>query len=216
MKFWHTFSKTFSSVQFEMVSVRSGKLICTPPSLSGVPQCCLWNSSNVGPIDDGLSASSFYASLFQAIDGVMPLALCPQVVSHAPLHFRSSKAQATCHGCFPASLSALSFPLDSSMSRTAHLPDSSKVVVEHWHMPARAWLPIPLIVAGSLSLWEWWHVCSDCHLLRQSNEDNICDCFHCQAGGWDFIGCTVFVDGVAPCLTVKPHPDWPLVTEPSV
>ena len=43
----------------------------------------------------------------------------------------------------------------------------------------------------------------------------------CQAGGWDCIGCIVFTDGtlvVAPCLTmtVKPHPDWSLVTEPSV
>ena len=46
------------------------------------------------------------------------------------------------------------------------------------------------------------------------------DCFHlhCQAGGWDRIGCTVFIDGscVAPCLTVKHHPDWSVVTESSV
>ena len=27
------------------------------------------------------------------------------------------------------------------------------------------------------------------------------------------MGCTVFVDGGPPCLTVKPHPDWSLVTE---
>ena len=45
-------------------------------------------------------ASSFHASLLQAIDGVMPLALCPQVVSWAPQHFRSSGMQATCDGCF--------------------------------------------------------------------------------------------------------------------
>ena len=52
--------------------------------------------SNVGLIDDGpftsskgrsLSASSFYAALLQAIDGVMSLALCPQVVSQDPQHF---------------------------------------------------------------------------------------------------------------------------------
>ena len=46
------------------------------------------------------SASSFHVSLLQAIDGVMPLALCPQVVSQSPHHFRSSEKQATCEGCF--------------------------------------------------------------------------------------------------------------------
>ena len=45
------------------------------------------------------SAYSFHASLLQAIDGVMSLALCPQVVSRAPQHFRSSGTQATCDGC---------------------------------------------------------------------------------------------------------------------
>ena len=34
------------------------------------------------------SASSFHASLLQAIDGVMSLALCLQVVSQASQHFR--------------------------------------------------------------------------------------------------------------------------------
>jgi len=43
------------------------------------------------------SASSFRASLLQAIDGgVMSLAaLCPQVVSQAPQHFRSSGRDAS-------------------------------------------------------------------------------------------------------------------------
>ena len=67
------------------------------------------NSSNVHLTDDGplsslqgrsSSASSFHASLLQAISGVMSLALCQQVVSQAPQHFRSSEAQATCGGCF--------------------------------------------------------------------------------------------------------------------
>ena len=56
------------------------------------------------------SASSFHASLLQAIDGVMSLALCPQVVSQASQHFRSSQKQATCEGCFARRLSARSFP----------------------------------------------------------------------------------------------------------
>ena len=56
-----------------------------------VPQCCLWNGYSVHLIDDGpfssfqtnlsSSTSSFNASLLQAIDGVMSLALCLQVVS---------------------------------------------------------------------------------------------------------------------------------------
>ena len=40
------------------------------------------------------------ASLLQAIDGAMSLALCPQVVSQALQHFKSSEKQATCEGCF--------------------------------------------------------------------------------------------------------------------
>ena len=39
---------------------------------------------------EDLSASSFYASFLQAIDGVVSLAFCPHVVvSHSPPHFRS-------------------------------------------------------------------------------------------------------------------------------
>ena len=72
-------------------------------------QCCLSNCSSVCLIDNGLlssfqkrlsGASSFKASLLQAINGVMSLALCPQVVFHASQHLRSSQKQATCEGCF--------------------------------------------------------------------------------------------------------------------
>ena len=71
------------------------------------PQSCLWNSPNVHLIDDGplssfqerfLSASSFRASLLQATDGVMFLALSPRVMSQAPQHFRSSEMQASYDG----------------------------------------------------------------------------------------------------------------------
>ena len=80
------------------------------PSLRSFPNVALWNSSNVRPTNDGpfssfkkefsSSASPFHACLRQALDGVMFLALCPQVVSQAPQHFRSSETQATCDGCF--------------------------------------------------------------------------------------------------------------------
>ena len=74
-------------------------------------------------IDDGPFSSSqgrslsglpfLRLSLLQATDGVTSLALCPQVVSQAPQHFRSSETQSACGGCFarPANLSALSVPL---------------------------------------------------------------------------------------------------------
>ena len=44
------------------------------------------------------STSPFDASLLQAIDDVMSLALYPQVISLAPQHFRTSETQVTCDG----------------------------------------------------------------------------------------------------------------------
>ena len=54
------------------------------------------------PVSQGRSSStsSFHTSLLYAISGVMSLALCLQVVSQAPQHFRSSEKRATCEGCF--------------------------------------------------------------------------------------------------------------------
>ena len=99
----------FSSVQLKMVSKRSEKPIYAPSRLRSFPDVVFKNSSNVGLIDDGplssfqgrsSSASSFHVSLLQVIDIVMNLALCPQVVSQAPQHFRSPETQATCDGWF--------------------------------------------------------------------------------------------------------------------
>ena len=55
---------------------------------------------------------SFLAYLLQAIDGAMSLALCPQVVSQAPQHFRSSEklAEPLVRVALPAGVSARSFP----------------------------------------------------------------------------------------------------------
>ena len=41
-------------------------------------------------------ASAFHASLLQAIEGMMSLASCSQVVSQAPQHLRSPETQTTC------------------------------------------------------------------------------------------------------------------------
>ena len=110
----------------------------------------------------------------------------------------------------PASLSAQSFPI------TPACPG------QYIHRSFRRWLStidtfhFSLFVASSLNLLEWWHVT----VTSWGNPaEGMSDCFHlhCQTGGWDCKGCTVFMDGVvAHCLTVKPHPDWSFVTEPSV
>ena len=78
-------------------------------SLRSSPDVTFGTVPNVHLTDDGSSssfpgrspgASSFHASLLQLIDGVLSLVLCPQVVSQAPQHFRSSETQATYQGCF--------------------------------------------------------------------------------------------------------------------
>ena len=108
------------------------------------PQCCPRNSSNVHLIDDGSlssfqgrssSASSFHASLFQAIDGVLSLVLYPQVLSQVPQHFRSSETQATYDGCFSRQPICLVVSPDPGMSKEIHPGEFSKVDVEHRYMP---------------------------------------------------------------------------------
>ena len=89
--------------------MRSEKPICDPPRLSAISpslplkrfQCSSDRRWPSRPFKGrSSSASAFYASLLQAIDGVMPLALCPQGVSQASQHFKASEKQATCKGCF--------------------------------------------------------------------------------------------------------------------
>ena len=67
------------------------------------------------PFFQGISsnASSFNASLLQVIDGVMSLALCPQIVSQVPQHFRSSEKNPLVGVAMPASLSAQSLGRNS-------------------------------------------------------------------------------------------------------
>ena len=59
----------------------------------------------------------FHASLLQAIDSVMSLALCLQTVSQASQHFRSSEKQATCESCFACQHICSVISLHSSMSK---------------------------------------------------------------------------------------------------
>ena len=81
------------------------------------------------------SASSFHASLLQAIDNVMSLPLCPQVVSQDSQHFRSSEKQGTSEGCFTRQSICSVISLHSNMSRVVHPQEFSKVDVDHRHIP---------------------------------------------------------------------------------
>ena len=116
-----------SSVQDGIYAL--GKAHVHSTSSQKFPRCCLWNGSNVCLIDDGplssfqgraSSTSSFHASLFQAINGVMSLALCLQVVSQAPQHLRSFKKQTTCEGCFACQSICSVISHHSSLSRAIH------------------------------------------------------------------------------------------------
>ena len=95
----HCEGRDMNTVQFKVVSMCFSQKFL---------QCCLWNSSSL-LIDDGplssfpgrlSSTSSFHTSLLQAVNGAISLALCPQIISQAPQHFRSSEMQTTSDGCF--------------------------------------------------------------------------------------------------------------------
>ena len=77
------FVRSFPNVAFEIVSVSDWRL----------PVLIL--SRNIL-----VRSSTLHAPLLQPINGVMSLALYPQVVSQAPQHFRSSEMQAICEGSF--------------------------------------------------------------------------------------------------------------------
>ena len=63
--------------------------MCSNPSLRSFPNVAI----EMAPV-------FICASLLQVIDGVVSLALYPQVVSQAPQHIRASEKQATGEGCF--------------------------------------------------------------------------------------------------------------------
>ena len=97
----------FRSAQDDIYSLGKAHMRSTPSFRSSpniafetVPMFTWLTMTLSRPFKEDLSsASSFRASLLQTIDGVMSLALCPQVVSRASQHFRSSEKQSTCEGC---------------------------------------------------------------------------------------------------------------------
>ena len=126
-----------------------------------------------------------FPHLLQAINGVVSLALCPQVV--APQHFRSSETQATCDGCFACLCICSVISLQSPMAWTQGVFESGCWPLTHCSLGFP--FHFSLFVAGSMNPSGWWHVWSDCHLLRQSSRRH----------GWlvppPLSRCTVCMDG---------------------
>ena len=123
-------SVRFTSLQ-NGISVLGKSHIRSVTSLRNFPRCCLFDGSNDDLTDDNgpfssfqtksVSASSVYASFLQAIDGVLSLALCPQVASQAPQHVRSSERhKPLVVVALAASLSAWSFSWPASQGQHIH------------------------------------------------------------------------------------------------
>ena len=115
------------------------------------------------------SSSVFLLRLSPPGDQWSDVLFCvPAVMSQTPQHFRSSETPATCGGYLARQSSYSVISLDSGMSSTVHPQESSKVDVEHWHMPTGLDFPFHFyiyfffsfffFVASSLNLWGGWHV----------------------------------------------------------
>ena len=76
--------------------------------------------------------------LLQAIDGVVSLALCAQVVSRASQHFISFEKRAACEGCFSRQSICSDISLHSGKTRAIHSQEFLKVDVDHRHIPVWA------------------------------------------------------------------------------
>ena len=148
--------------------MRSEKPICAPSRLSQTfPQCCLWNGSNVRLIEDGplssfqgrsSGASSFNASLLQAISGMMFLALpAGSVSSFSTLQIFREASHLWGLLCPPVVLLGR-FP------SLLHIQDSTPPGVfeggcrPSTHSSLGFSFHFSLLVASALNLWGWWHV----------------------------------------------------------
>ena len=193
--------------------------ICTPPHFSEVSSTLplkqfqsssdwWWPSCPFKIQGTPWSFASFHASLLQAINGVMSLALrasmqCFQLLNTSDL----LRCKPLMMDALPASLSAQSFSftpacpgqyLHSSFERRRLTID----IYTSLGFPFYS----SLFVASSLNLWGRWH----CGLTVASwgkPVEGMGDCFHlhCQAGGWDVQAALSSWMVVTNCLTMKPH-----------
>ena len=128
--------RSFSNAVFETVPVSMGD---DGPHLSFQGR----SSSN----------SSFHASLLLATDGVMPLALCPQVLSTATCDGCFTRLSTCCHfpsqrhvqGSTPASLPAQSFPFTAACPAQHACQSTCSVISLHSSMSSAAHLPVYLL-----------------------------------------------------------------------
>ena len=142
-----------SSVQFKLYLCARKCPYALHPVSQTFPQRCLWNNSNARLIDDGPVYSPFKedrrALSLPAPNSSRrstvwcPWLLCPQVVSQAPQHFRSSETQVTCAGCFVPQSVCLVISLHPGLSRAVGYTQRSfsKVDVDHWHIYASLGFP---------------------------------------------------------------------------
>ena len=127
-------------------------------------------------------------------------------------HFISFETQATYDGCFALQSICSVISIHSGMSRAVHLQEFSKVDADHWHIPVWA-SQISIFsfcskIIDSLRMMACVVWLSHLEAIQYMGD---CSHLHRQAGGWDCIGCIVFVDGsrtLPDTVTVKPHPDW--------
>ena len=181
----------FSSVKMVSMCLKKPKLQHISKKF---PQRCLWNGSSVHLIDNG-PLSSFQGRLSSAYS------------------FRSSKKQATCDGCCAHQSICSIICLHSGMSRAVHPQKFLKVDITINMCSVGFPFHFSLFIASSLNLWGLSHVWS---VTPCGNPlEGMGDCFHlhCQAGGWDGIGCTIFMDGSCTFLASEAPPwlvfgDW--------
>ena len=86
----------------------------------------------------------------------MPLALCPQVVSQAPQHFRSSEKQAICEGCFARQSICSTISRHSGMSGAVHPPEHPRNTCNY--------IIINVWTHENITDWNGWSCSSGCWL----------------------------------------------------
>ena len=109
-----------SSIQFKMASIRSEKYIYDPSLLSEVSPTLPLKQCHYSSDSAFLCLSRKVIERFQMTDGVMSLALCPQVVSQAPQHIRSSETYVIRDGCLAVQFVCSVITFDSCISRAVH------------------------------------------------------------------------------------------------
>ena len=124
---------------------------------------------------------------------------CNVHLSQAPRHWDLL-------GC---GISTWSFPLIHHISKADHLQETQK---------KKNQISSDVILVFPLNLWEWWHVWSGCHFTRKSSGCCVSLLLFPLFGGCNLLGCAVSLHVGCASLAAycSPHPNWSLITEPSV